>query len=169
MTDSGIILIGAGIVVVAGIGLLVAYRQQESQKKQQIEDRQIKKEEESRIAKKEVNNILVDIKEELRKSAVSYYLDSHYRDYDLTESQTEELQKEYPPVLSRPSMDWEKIGYDSNIQEVLEKKLREINKDQSSTTSYGIKSTFEKESLEEAEQEAVEILKSMAEQKEVED
>jgi hypothetical protein len=83
----------------------------------------------------------------------------------LTESQIEELQRKYPPILSRPSIDWKTIGYDNNKQEILEKKLSEIVKDRSSTTSYGLKSTFEKESLEEAEQEVVEILKNMAKQK----
>ena len=155
------ILIGAGIAVVAAIGSLVVYRRQASQKKQ-IERENEKK---NLIVENELNINLGNIKNELKKSAIAYYIDSNYRDYDLTESQIEELQRKYPPVLSRPSIDWETIGYDNNKQEILEKKLSETVKDRSSTTSYGLKSTFEKESLEEAEQEAVGILKNMVEQK----
>jgi hypothetical protein len=161
MTDSKDIVIGIGTVVVVVIGLLGVYRQQTSQKKQTIRENQKK----NLMVENELNIHLGNIKKELKKSAIAYYLDSHYRDYNLTESQIEELQRKYPPILSRPSIDWKTIGYDNNKQEILEKKLSEIVKDRSSTTSYGLKSTFEKESLEEAEQEVVEILKNMAKQK----
>jgi len=109
----------------------------------------------------EVDNEIEDIKSDIYKRAVCYYIDVNYRKFGISDNDLKTLQKEYPQILARPFIDWTVVKASSGEKSyILEEKLRVILNANETTSFSRLKLDFEQTILKNAEKKAKEVLEN---------
>ncbi len=128
--------------------------------------RKLKKDEAEDIARREKSEQEVDqeieqIKSDLLKSGLGYYIEVYYRKYNLSNEDLKKIQVQYPQVLAKPFIDWTAVDASGDKSYILEEKLRAILNADKSTSFNRLKSDFAESILNDAEKEAEKILENM--------